>query len=152
MSTAFHPQTDGQTERTNRTLEEMLRAYVSYKQNNWDKYLALAEFAYNNSKQTSTKFTPFELDAGQHPLTPITLTTKTLTSVETTNEFLNQWKMMMEIAKDNLMLAQQHQTEQANKHRRYEEYNVGDKVLLSTRHKVILLIEIDQHESYHLNS
>jgi hypothetical protein len=42
--------------------------------------------------------------------------------------------MMMEIAKDNLMLAQQHQTEQANKHRRYEEYNVGDKVLLSTRH------------------
>src|SRR6185369_5885441 len=134
MSTAFHPQTDGQTERTNRTLEEMLRAYVSYKQNNWDKYLALAEFAYNNSKQTSTKFTPFELDAGQHPLTPITLTTKTLTSVETTNEFLNQWKTMMEIAKDNLMLAQQHQTEQANKHRRYEEYNVGDKVLLSTRH------------------
>ena len=50
MSTSFHPQTDGQTERTNRTLEEMLRSYVNYKQDNWDEYLPLAEFAYNNSK------------------------------------------------------------------------------------------------------
>jgi len=134
MSTAFHPQTDGQTERTNRTLEEMLRAYVSYRQNDWDKYLALAEFAYNNSKQASTGFTPFELDAGQHPLTPVTLATRTSTPVESTNKFLDQWKTMMEVAKDNLILAQQHQTEQANKYRRHIEYNIGDKVLLSTRH------------------
>jgi hypothetical protein len=47
MSTAFHPQTDGQTERLNRTLEEMLRAYVTYKQDQWDEYLPAAEFAYN---------------------------------------------------------------------------------------------------------
>ena len=58
MSTAFHPQTDGQTERLNRTLEEMLRAYVTYKQDQWDEYLPAAEFAYNNSKQASTGFTP----------------------------------------------------------------------------------------------
>ena len=64
MSTAFHPQTDGQTEKLNRTLEEMLRAYVTYKQDQWDEYLPAAEFTYNNSKQASTGFTPFELDCG----------------------------------------------------------------------------------------
>ena len=53
MSTMYHPQTDGQTERLNRTLEEMLRAYMGYKQDNWDEYLTTAEFVYNNAKQTS---------------------------------------------------------------------------------------------------
>ena len=64
MSIAFHPQTDGQIERMNRTLEEMLRAYSTYNQDQWDEYLPAAEFAYNNSKQQSTGHTPFELDCG----------------------------------------------------------------------------------------
>ena len=68
MSTAFHPQTDGQTERMNRTLEEILRAYTTYHQNQWDECLPAAEFAYNNSRQTSTGQIPFELDNGRHPL------------------------------------------------------------------------------------
>ena len=58
-SSAYHPQTDGQTERTNRTLEEMLRAYVQPDQNGWDEHLACAEFAINNSWQESVKNTPF---------------------------------------------------------------------------------------------
>src|SRR5438045_4488563 len=49
MSTAAHPQTDGQTEHANRILEEMLRAYVSYKTDDWDLWLDTAEFAYNNA-------------------------------------------------------------------------------------------------------
>jgi len=64
MSTAFHPETDGQTERNNRTLEQMLRNYVNYRQNDWDQHLAAAEFAYNNSKQASTGMTPFFLLTG----------------------------------------------------------------------------------------
>ena len=68
MSTAFHPQTDGQTERMNRTLEEMLQIHATYKQDQWNKYLPAAEFAYNNSKQASTGFTPFELDTSRHRL------------------------------------------------------------------------------------
>ena len=72
FSTAYHPQTDGQTERTNRTLKQMLSIFCCYKQNDWDKYLAHAEFAYNNSQQTSTKKTPFFLNHGQHPRTPST--------------------------------------------------------------------------------
>ena len=77
MSTAYHPQTDGQTERMNRTLEEMLRAYTTYHQNKWDEHLSAAEFAYNNSKQASTEMTPFELDIGQHPVTPLELANNT---------------------------------------------------------------------------
>ena len=74
MSTAFHPQTDGQTERMNRTLEQMLRIYTNYAQDDWDKLLTIAEFAYNNSVQSSTGYTPFELDCGQAPNTPSNLT------------------------------------------------------------------------------
>ena len=48
MSTAFHPQTDGQTERTNHTIERVLWIYVDYRQTNWDEILSLLEFALNN--------------------------------------------------------------------------------------------------------
>ena len=59
LSSAYHPRTGGQTERTNRTLEEMLRAYVQPDQNDWDEHLACAEFAINSSWQESVKNTPF---------------------------------------------------------------------------------------------
>ena len=62
MSTAFHPQTDGQSERTNRTLEDMLRAYTASHQLDWDQNLSAAEFAINNFEQASTKQTPFFLN------------------------------------------------------------------------------------------
>jgi len=134
LSTAFHPQTDGQTERMNRTLEEMLRIYATYQQNTWDEYLAAVEFAYNNSKQGSTGFTPFELDCGQHPHTPTTLATKT--KVAAAEDFLNHWENIIKLAKDTLMLSQQRQSHYANKHRRDIEFNIGDKVLLSTKNIV----------------
>ena len=62
MSTAFHPQTDKQTERVNRILEDMLRHYVSPTQDDWDLYLSLVEFSYNNAWQESIKTTPFMLN------------------------------------------------------------------------------------------
>ena len=58
-STAYHPQTDGLTECTNQTLEAYLRAYCSHQQDNWVDYLPLAEFAFNNLENVSTKQTPF---------------------------------------------------------------------------------------------
>ena len=88
MSIAFHPQTDGQTERLNRTLEEMLRIYTTYNQDTWDKYLLAAEFTYNNSKQASTEFTPFELDCEQHPITSITLATGQPNNIPVASNFL----------------------------------------------------------------
>eukprot|EP00983_Pelagomonas_calceolata_P109941 1159613-Pelagomonas_calceolata.AAC.16 len=62
MSSAFHLQTDGRTERTNWTLEEMLRAYMGYAQDDWDDKLACAEFTINNSWQETVQNTPFFLN------------------------------------------------------------------------------------------
>jgi len=67
LSTAFHPQTDGQTELTNSTLEQYLRAYVNYQQDNWKELLPLGEFAYNNGYQESIKRIPFFANYGVNP-------------------------------------------------------------------------------------
>uniref|UniRef100_A0A803TM74 Gypsy retrotransposon integrase-like protein 1 n=1 Tax=Anolis carolinensis TaxID=28377 RepID=A0A803TM74_ANOCA len=67
LSTAHHPQTDGQTERTNAPLEQYLRCYVNYQQDNWADLLSLSEFAFNNATQNSTKEAPFFANYGFHP-------------------------------------------------------------------------------------
>ena len=64
FSTAFHPQTDGQTERVNQVLEQYLRTFCSYSQDNWAALLDLAEFTYNNAAHTSTGLSPFEANHG----------------------------------------------------------------------------------------
>jgi len=69
MSTACHPQTDGQTERTNQVLEGYLRTFVKYDQNDWYQLLRLAEHAYNNSATNAYKMTPFFANYGFHPQT-----------------------------------------------------------------------------------
>ena len=66
LSTAFYPQIDGQTEKQNSTREAYLKVFVNFKQNNWAKLLPMAEFAYNNAKNTSTGHTPFKLNCGYH--------------------------------------------------------------------------------------
>jgi hypothetical protein len=67
LSTAYHPQTDGQTERQNQTLKQYLRAYVNYLQDDWVHWLPLAKFAYNNTVHASTGVTPFFAEKGFHP-------------------------------------------------------------------------------------
>jgi hypothetical protein len=66
LSTAFHPQTDGQTERQNQTLEQYLRSYVNYRQDDWAHWLPVAEFAYNNSVHSATGFSPYYALTGRH--------------------------------------------------------------------------------------
>jgi transposase InsO family protein len=66
FSTAYHPQTDGQIERTNQVLEDMLRACAIQYGTNWDKCLPFAEFSYNNSYQASLKKSPFEALYGRN--------------------------------------------------------------------------------------
>ena len=70
-STAYHPQTGGQTERTNQILEDMLRACALDFGGSWDKHLPLAEFSYNNSYQSSIKMAPFEALYGRKCRSPI---------------------------------------------------------------------------------
>eukprot|EP00253_Pinus_taeda_P011577 PITA_11577 len=71
FSTSYQPETDGQTERVNQVLEDMLRMYVMDQQNQWEKYLPLVEFAYNNSYHSSLQATPFEILYGRPCRTPL---------------------------------------------------------------------------------
>ena len=72
-TTAYHPQRDGQVERQNRTLQEMLAAFVSEHKDDWDTWVSLAVYAYNTSCHESTGFSPYELVFGRSPRTPLEL-------------------------------------------------------------------------------
>ena len=136
MSTAYHPQTDGQTERMNRTLEDMLRAYVNYEQDDWDHYLTAAEIAINNSQQASTRFSPYYLNYGRHPTLPLLLDKSKMRTDQVYNpkagETYQKMHERIEIARKNLEQARQRQTFYANQKRTEVEYEVGQKVYLST--------------------
>lgn len=93
MSTVDHPQSDGQTKRVNQVLEDMLCAYVSKKQSNWEEYLPHLEFTYNSSKHSATGFSPFMLMYGFQPRSPIVgLEKEKLQSVK---EFLEDMQDML---------------------------------------------------------
>ena len=114
LSTAFHPQTDGQTERANRTLEQYLRAFVNYKQDNWASLLPVAEFTINNAKNASTGFSPFYLANGCHPVTPTSLINPRSCLIPAASDYLDHLQTVLSTAKDNLRTAQDHQANYAN--------------------------------------
>jgi Chromo (CHRromatin Organisation MOdifier) domain len=134
LSTAFHPQTDGQTERTNRTLEDMLRAFVNYKQDDWDRLLPTAEFACNNVPNASTGMSPFKVNYGRDPLNPYALIKGVPENVPAPAEFLLKLKNAEKIATDALVLAKANQEKYANQSRREVILQEGDNVLLSAKH------------------
>ena len=136
MSTANHPQTDGQTERANRTIEEMLRAYVATHQTDWDLHLTAVEFAYNDSVNASTGYTPFYLNYGRHPVTPLVLMAGVdpKSGNESVDDFVIRLQTDLIRAKKAIAAAQQKQKEQADKHRRDKTFSVGEKVYLSAEH------------------
>jgi transposase InsO family protein len=67
LSTAYHPQTDGQTERMNQEVEQYLRLFISHRQDDWAEWIAIAEFSYNNKIHSLTKVSPFYANYGYHP-------------------------------------------------------------------------------------
>jgi transposase InsO family protein len=112
MSTANHPQTDGQTERMNRTIEDMLRCLVNFHQNDWDDLLPLIEFAYNNQVHVSTKETPFYVDTGRHPRLPQDLLVdpaRLQTPNEAVNEFADRMHNIVQQTRDHVLHAQERQ-------------------------------------------
>ena len=136
MSTANHAQTDGQTERANRTIEDMLRAYVSPFQNDWDKFLVPVEFAYNDSVQASTGQSPFFLEYGYHPRSPLStvVSADPATRDASASAFVSRMRQLIESARTALRAAQERQAKYADQHRRDFEFYVGDRVLLSASH------------------
>lgn len=137
MSTAYHPQTDGQTENTNKTLEQILRSVVDFDQTDWDLHLAAAELAINNSKNATTGYTPFYLFYGQQARLPLDLAlapllgdNKNPAAVEDTA----RWKQALEQARENTERAQAIQKRNADRSRRPVTFKVGDMVLVDNEH------------------
>ena len=128
LSTAFHPQTDGQTERMNRTLEEMLRAFVGPALDDWDAHLPCCEFAMNNAFNESIRTTPFFLNYGFHPKSPGDFAFKGIKRDH--EKFAANMQAALEDAQRCMKLAQERQARYANQGRRELEFEVGDWVLL----------------------
>jgi hypothetical protein len=136
MSSAYHPQTDGKTERANRTIEDMLRAYVNERLDDWDEHLTAVEFAYNRSVHASTGFSPFHLNYGRDPFTPEALL-KPPTEIpknQAAGKFLDKLRADLESAQKHLEAAREKQKKYADTHRKHLEFEIGDMVLLSSEH------------------
>ena len=142
MSTAYHPQTDGQTENANKTLETVLRSVVNFEQSDWDAHLAAAELAVNSSRNATTGYSPFFLSHGFEPRLPIDAAVAQLPRPAASNaaatEMHARWRAALASAQTNILKAQQRQAHYANQHRRDVTFAVGDRVLLSSRNLRLL--------------
>jgi hypothetical protein len=129
FSSAKHPQTDGQIERTNQILEDMLRACALQDKFGWDKRLPYAEFSYNNSYQASLKMSPFQALYGRNCRTPLhwdQLGERQLFGLDILLEVEENIRMVRE----NLKIAQSRQRSYADTQRRELSFEVGDYVYL----------------------
>jgi len=103
LSTAYHPETDGQTERLNQILEQYLRVYVNYQQDDWASLIPLAEFAYNNAPHSATQVSPFFALQGFHP--NITIYQEDVPSVEA-SKIAHSLDSLHEYLREQLKIAQ----------------------------------------------
>jgi len=132
ISTAFYPQTDGQTERVNQELEQYLRMCIDHRQERWLDWLGTAEFAYNNKVHSSTKTSPFKANYKQDPRMGFEIRKKR--KYKGAEKFVTKMKEIQEEAKVVLRKAQEEMKKYANKKRvEVNEYKVGDLVMLSTK-------------------
>jgi len=132
LSTAYHLETDGQTERTNQELEQYLRMYINHRQNNWAKWLATAEFAFNNKVHTAMKMSLFQVNYEREPRMGFDIRKKGKN--DKVEKFVKEMKERHEEAKVALVKSQEEMKRQADRSKKeVEEYKVGDKVLISTK-------------------
>jgi hypothetical protein len=129
FTTAYHPQTNGQTERMNQEIEHYLRLFINYHQNDWHEWLPLAEFVYNDREHSATKVTPFYADNGRHPYKGTA--TNLQSNNPTAQEFADQMKQIREEVESSLHLAANDMKRYYDKNRQKgPEYKPGDKVWL----------------------
>ncbi|GJU67517.1 putative reverse transcriptase domain-containing protein [Tanacetum coccineum] len=129
MSTAYHPETDGQSERTIQTLEDMLRACVIDFGSSWDRHLPLVEFSYNNSYHASIKAAPFEALYGRKCRSPVCWS-EVGDSQLTGPELVRETTEMIVQIKNRLLTARSRQKSYADVRRKPMEFQVGDMVML----------------------
>ncbi|GJP42786.1 hypothetical protein CLOM_g2319 [Closterium sp. NIES-68] len=131
MSSAYHPQTDGQTKRLNQIVEQLLHAASKDDISKWDLHLPVLEFASNNATHAATGQTPFFLCYGRHPLTPQKPTTSA--TVQPAHDFITTMHQLWDRTHKGLLDIQQQQKRQADRHRNDHTITVGDQVLLDSR-------------------
>ena len=136
MYTAYHPQTDGQTEATNRMVEMILRCILHESQEaHWERNLSMVEFVINNSPSQSIGYSPFYLNYGYHPITPVELLRDVeTTAVEGVTTFVQRLQSVFGKAVQYLHRAQERQKIQSDRRRREQVFQPGEQVLLSTEH------------------
>ncbi|MCO5557717.1 hypothetical protein L7F22_011288 [Adiantum nelumboides] len=129
FSSAYHPQTDGQSEIANLTVLDLLKAYVTEvdQRSQWKKYLPLVEYAYNNTVHTSTRKAPFEVIEGRSK-SPLLL--KVHGKIFAADEYSRDLKKSFQKIKEAISIAQQKQKAAANKHRRALAFKENAWVLL----------------------
>lgn len=143
LSTAFHPESDGQTERTNRTIWQYLRQYVSSAQNDWSDWLPLAAYALNDSVSNATGMSPFFANHGFHPRMsfspPRPLTKEASKTIRDANQdgttFATKMEDILQQLRTSLVANQAKMEGNANARRSAAPaYRVGDQVFLDMRH------------------
>jgi hypothetical protein len=128
-SSAHHPQTDGQTEVVNRTIEIYLRSFAGERPSTWTKYLSWCEWAYNTSIHGSTKMSPFEVVYGQPPPTISTYEPFTIEDTEVERQLVDRDEVLRNL-QDNLLKAQNRMKQQHDKGRKEREFEEGSWVWL----------------------
>ena len=132
LSTAYHPQTDGQTERVNSIISQYLRSFVDYQQLDWTRYLALAEFTYNNTVHSATKVTPFYADTGRHPRFDVAANSMSVT--DNPSELASRIASLGDYLKEQIEAARLEMAKYADVHRLPAPiYKPGDKVYVSSK-------------------
>ena len=134
FSTAYHPQSDGQTERVNQVIEDMLRAYCMREPVKWTRYLYLVEFAYNASFQRSIGMSPFKALYGQECLTPLKWTDPMI-RVQASKEMLDEMQQQTDLIKFKMKAAQDRQKQYADSRRSDRQFEEGDMVFIRVRPK-----------------
>jgi hypothetical protein len=129
FNSAYHPQTDGQTERVNQILEDMLRVCALKDSKSWDKCPPYAEFSYNNSYQKSLKMSPFKVLYARKCQTPLFWNEPGENQV-LGSEILQEAKRQVQVVRENIQLAQSRQKSYADHKRRKLCCKVGDFVYL----------------------
>jgi transposase InsO family protein len=132
LSTAYHPETDGQTERTNRTMKTYLKIYSNHAQNNWLSLLAMAQLSYNNKLSEATGTTPYFANHGTHP----NLFERTLPGpkAEAAVKTADEMKALYELLHKKTLEAQGNSISHVNKKRKTApQLKEGDKVYLHTK-------------------
>jgi len=129
MSTAYHPQTDGQTERVNQCLEGYLRCAVHACPTKWKDWLPLAEFWYNTSYHSSLNRTPFEVLYGHEPK-HFGIDHIQDCAIPDLEKWLSDGRLMEQVLQQHLIRVQQRQKHQADKNRTERSYAVGQSVFV----------------------